>query len=77
MYICKLNELPINKSGYIENVKAHDALKRRLLDLGFIKNTKIKPILISPFGDPRAYEVRGTIIAIRKQDAKLIDIIIK
>ena len=46
MYICKLNELPINKSGYIENVKAHDALKRRLLDLGFIKNTKIKPYVL-------------------------------
>ena len=77
MYKCKLNELPINKIGYIETIKANDSLKRRLLDLGLIKNTIIKPIFISPFGNPRAYEVRGTIIAIRKQDANLIDIIIK
>ena len=39
-----------------------------------IKDTLIKPIFISPSGDPRAYEVRGSIIAIRKKDAKLVNI---
>ena len=46
----------------------------RLLDMGLVKGTEITPILISPSGDPRAFLVRGTIIAIRKEDAKNIKI---
>ena len=50
------------------------SLKRRLLDLGIIKGTKIIPVLKSPSGDPTAFEVRGTLIALRKEDAILIKI---
>ena len=42
--------------------------------MGLVKGTEIMPILISPSGDPRAFLVRGTIIAIRKEDAKNIKI---
>ena len=69
-----LDELPLNENGYIINLKSQGQLRRRMLDLGLVKNTKIKPIFISPSGDPRAYEVRGSVIAIRKQDARLIEI---
>ena len=69
-----LDKLPLNENGYIIDLKSDGALRRRMLDLGLVKNTKIKPIFISPSGDPRAYEVRGTVIAIRKKDAKLIEL---
>lgn len=69
-----LDKLPLNENGYIIDLKSNGALRRRMLDLGLVKNTKIKPIFISPSGDPRAYEVRGTVIAIRKKDAKLIEL---
>ena len=45
-----------------------------MLDLGFTKGTTIIPVLKSPFGDPTAYEVRGSIIALREEDSCLIDI---
>ena len=69
-----LDKLPLNENGYIIDLKSDGALRRRMLDLGLVKSTKIKPIFISPSGDPRAYEVRGTVIAIRKKDAKLIEL---
>ena len=47
-------------------------IRRRLLDLGLIRGTKIVPVLISPSKDPRAFEVRGSLIAIRKEDANKI-----
>ena len=50
-----LNDLPLNTECYIENLFAKDNLKRRMLDLGLIKGTKIKPVFISPSGDPTAY----------------------
>ena len=67
-----LDKLPMNKQAKIKQINCEAKLKRRLLDLGLIKGTKITPILISPSKDPRAYQVRGTTIAIRKEDAKLI-----
>ncbi len=53
-----LDKLPLNKYGYIINLKSEDSLRRRMLDLGLVKDTKIKPVFVSPSGDPRAYEVR-------------------
>ena len=44
--------------------------KRRLMDLGIIPGTKIKALLKSPFKDPVAYLIRGTTIALRKDQAE-------
>ena len=47
---------------------------RRLLDLGFVPNTVVEAELRSPSGDPTAYRVRGSLIALRKEQANLIQI---
>ena len=72
--IINLSQLPLNKSGKIKNINCDEGIKRRLLDMGLVKGTNIEPILVSPSKDPRAFLVRGTIIAIRKEDAKDIKI---
>ena len=43
--------------------------RRRFLDLGLTPGTIIYPELENFFGDPRAYRVRGTLIALRKDQA--------
>ncbi len=53
-----LDNLPLYKKGLIIDLKSEDTLRRRMLDLGLVKNTVIQPIFTSPSGDPRAYEVR-------------------
>lgn len=67
-----LDKLPLHSSAKIISLNCSGSLQRRLLDLGLIKDTFIKSIFKSPFGDPTAYEVRGAIIALRKEDANLI-----
>jgi len=49
-------------------------LRRRLLDLGFTRGAIIEPVLRSSFGrgDPTAYRVRGTLIALRREQARHI-----
>ena len=69
-----LHELKLEKIGKIKDINCSDNIKRRLLDLGFVKETKVKPVLISPSGDPKAFDVRGTLIAIREEDTKKIEI---
>ena len=60
----------LNTKGYIERVECEEDIKRRLLDLGLVKGAEIKPVLVSVSKDPRAFEIRGSLIAIRKENAK-------
>lgn len=58
----------------IEKIKTDFELKRRLLDIGFIKNTSVECVGISPLGDPKAFLVRGSVIALRSEDSKNITV---
>ena len=64
-----LNELPLNTVGIIDELDCNGNIRRRLLDLGLVKGTKITPVFISPSGDPTAFEIRKTFIALRKEDS--------
>ncbi len=44
-------------------------MRRRLTDLGLIPGTEVACVGESPAGDPKAYRVRGTVLAIRREDA--------
>lgn len=46
--------------------------RRRFLDLGLTPGARIVPELSNFFGDPRAYRVRGTLIALRRDQAEKI-----
>lgn len=69
-----LYELPLNTVGIINNLNCNGNIRRRLLDLGLVKGTKITPVFKSPSGDPTAYEIRKTLIALRKEDTELINL---
>ena len=73
--ISTLNKLSLNTTAKIEKLNCSGSIHRRLLDLGLVKGTKITPVLISPSGDPTAYEIRGSLIALRDEDSKHIEII--
>ena len=45
---------------------------RRLSDLGFVVGGKVACMFRSPLGDPTAYLVRGSLIALRREHSKKI-----
>lgn len=69
-----LNELNLNEEAIVIDVKNDKLLKRRLLDIGIIPGINIKKILISPFKGIAGYLVMDSIIAIRDNDAKFIEV---
>ena len=69
-----LYELPLNTVGIVNDLNCNGNIRRRLLDLGLVRGTKITPVFKSPSGDPTAYEIRKTLIALRKEDSKLINL---
>ena len=70
----QLNKLPINSTGKVEELNCEGNLRRRMLDLGIVKGTNIIPVLKSPFGDPIAFEIRGSIVALRKEVSEKISV---
>jgi len=46
--------------------------KQRLFDLGIIEGTEIEALYKSPFGNPTAYLIRGTVFALRDDTAEKI-----
>ena len=46
--------------------------RRRLMDLGVVPGTTIVPEMVSASGDPVAYRVRGSLIALRRNQAQQI-----
>ncbi len=56
----------------IKKLEAKGILRKRLMDIGFVPETEVECVRTSPFGDPKAYSVRGAVIALRKNDAAFI-----
>jgi ferrous iron transport protein A len=74
--IISLNKLPLGSTGKLYYLNINNSnLKRRLLDLGLVKNTTIKPLYKSPLNDPTSYLIRGSVIALREDDTKNIFVI--
>ena len=48
--------------------------RRRFLDLGILPGTKISVEFGSPSGNPTAYRIRGSVIALRHEQASLVDV---
>jgi DtxR family Mn-dependent transcriptional regulator len=67
----RLSELKIGEEGTVKDLsgECRGLTRRRLLDLGFTSGAAIKVERVGPFGDPRVYLVRGTLIALRKEQA--------
>ena len=71
-----LNTLNIGEKGRVVALspRLRGADRRRMMDLGILPGTTIDVEMKSPSGDPTAYKVRGALIALRKEQAKLIQV---
>jgi Fe2+ transport system protein FeoA len=48
--------------------------RRRLLDLGLTPGARVRAEMSNIFGDPRAYRVRGTLVALRRELAEQVHV---
>lgn len=67
-----LSKLPVGKSGVVIDLLNEGDKRRRFLDLGLTPNTLVKVERLSPSGNPIAFNIRGTILALRKDEASKI-----
>lgn len=69
----RLCELCPGECAVIYAVTAAEPMRRRLTDLGFTRGTCVRCVGRSPFADPKSFEVRGAIIALRNKDSRTIE----
>ena len=69
-----LNNLNIGDRCKIKDINISGNMYRRLLDIGLIEGTEVECVGMSPTGDPKAYYIRGAIIAIRNENTKNIKV---
>ena len=69
-----LATLTLGAQARIVSVEAEKSLKERLYDLGLTPGCRVRCLFCAPSGDPRAYLVRGTMLAIRNRDAAKVEV---
>ena len=67
-----LDLLPPGSAAEIVSVHNEDAMARRLKDIGFSPACSVECLYRSAAGDPTAFWVRGTVIALRQEDSRRI-----
>ena len=73
----KLSEAKVGDSVVIQRVVSTDhGLEARLEHVGFLPGTAVRVERRAPLGDPTVYELRGFRLALRRESAELIDVIV-
>ncbi|GIL13853.1 MAG: iron transporter FeoA [Chloroflexota bacterium] len=67
-----LDQLMKDQTAEVIELAITGADRRRLMDLGILPGTRIEVEMRSPLGDPTAYRVRGSVIALRRRQAQNI-----
>lgn len=71
-----LADMKENDSGIILYINSDCQIKRRLFDMGFVKGNEIICVRRNPMGSPIAFNVEGSVIAIRKPDAEKVGVVL-
>ncbi len=64
--LCKLS---VGENATVSYIEPCGDIKRRFFEIGFIKGRPVKCIAISSCGDPKAYSLCGSLVAIRNCDS--------
>ena len=69
-----LDKMSINEKSKVKKIDEKSQMRRRFLDIGLTDGTEVECVLVSYGGEMKAYNIKGAVIAIRKEDAKFIEI---
>jgi ferrous iron transport protein A len=69
-----LDQLSPGQSARVAALHLSGRMRQRLLDLGFVPGHAVAAVHVSPFGDPVAYQVLDTVIALRRCDASRVEL---
>ena len=74
--VVTLSELPLGERAEIKSLspRLRQVERRRLMDLGIIPGMTVEARLRGSHGDPTAYDIRGSLVALRQEQTNLIEV---
>jgi ferrous iron transport protein B len=71
----RLSDVEIGAKVIIVRVHGQGALRKRLSEIGFVKEKIVEVVRSAPLGTPLVYKILGAEIAIRSDTASMIEVI--
>lgn len=71
----RLSDLRTGQEGIVVKILGHGALRKRVIEMGFVRGQKIKVQLNAPLRDPIKYSIMGYEVSLRRSEAHLVEVI--
>ncbi|MEE1273124.1 MAG: ferrous iron transport protein A [Olegusella sp.] len=69
-----LRDIKVGQDATVTKLTGTGALKRRIMDMGLTKGTRVHVSKVAPLGDPIEVTVRGYELSLRKDEAASIEV---
>jgi ferrous iron transport protein A len=69
-----LNEIEVGSSCRVDAIGGEPTLRRRLLEMGLCRGTRVEVVRRSPFGDPIELKLRGYSLSLRAEQARAVSV---
>ncbi|XES76863.1 MAG: ferrous iron transport protein A [Candidatus Bathyarchaeia archaeon] len=68
----RLSELKPGQEATVIKIQETGAVRRRIMDMGLIRGSKVKVVCRAPLGDPLELEIRDYKLTLRRKEAENI-----
>lgn len=68
----RLSDLKPNQTATIKAIEESGQAKRRIMEMGLVRGSRVRVICRAPLGDPIEVEVRDYKLSLRRRDAENI-----
>ena len=69
-----LKDVQVGETVTVAKLHGEGPVKRRIMDMGLTKGTKVYVRKVAPLGDPMELTVRHYELSVRKADAEMIEV---
>jgi Fe2+ transport system protein FeoA/Mn-dependent DtxR family transcriptional regulator len=67
-----MGELLVGSQARVVEIAGSGKHQRRMLDMGFVPGAEVSTVRKAPLGDPIEYRIKGTAVALRREDADTV-----
>ncbi len=70
----RLSELKPGQTGVITKILGHGAFRKRVMEMGFVKDREVSVVLNAPLQDPVKYALMDYEVSLRRAEADLVEV---
>ena len=71
----RLSELQTGESAVVVKIVGHGGFRRRIMEMGFVRGSRVSVVLNAPLKDPIEYKILDYNISLRRAEAEMIVVI--